>query len=313
MTDNFELLKDALQEVMSDEGFKLESPLAAESLKAATALLEWSEESAANKARASSFTKTLLQHLHHIFTDGLNREVMWRNFHTFRTSKDHFLLWGKFLKDSVNQGGPILIQFVTNYMFKQLVKRKFPAAFSVCQDTIETCLSYQEENSLRYAAGYIPRNLIKKIKRSSLDNKEVLQLCLLDLIEEDGMGDDESQEWIQAVNRGGLNNVTQSMFEFMRAMELVVKGFLKKEDKPRNIKSELMSMITANEDVRSQWEEVSAEWEPEESRILFARITDLWVTMRGFSYASAWMEQWKESTKKSVQKSQPLRKKLNKN
>ena len=60
---------------MSDEGFKLESPLAAESLKAATALLEWSEESAANKARASSFTKTLL-HLHHIFTDGLNREVM---------------------------------------------------------------------------------------------------------------------------------------------------------------------------------------------------------------------------------------------
>ena len=104
-----------------------------------------------------------------------------------------------------------IIQFVTNYMFKQLVKRKFPAAVSVCQDTIETCLSYQEENSLRYAAGYIPRNLIKKIKRSSLDNKEVLQLCLLDLIEEDGMGDDESQEWIQAVNRGGLNNVTQSM------------------------------------------------------------------------------------------------------
>ena len=32
---------------MSDEGFKLESPLAAESLKAASALLEWSEESAA--------------------------------------------------------------------------------------------------------------------------------------------------------------------------------------------------------------------------------------------------------------------------
>ena len=128
-----------------------------------------------------------------------------------------------------------------------------------------------------------------------------------------GTGEDESQEWIQAVNRGGLNNITQSMFEFMRAMELVVKGFLKKEDKPRNIKSELMSMIIANEDVRSQWAEVSAEWEPEESRILFTRITDLWVMMRGFSYASAWMEQWKESTKKSVQKSQPLRKKLNKN
>ena len=59
--------------------------------------------------------------------------------------------------------------------------------------------------------------LIQKIKQLSHDNKEVLQLCLLDLIEEDGIGDDESQEWIQAVNRGGLNNVTQCMFEFMRA------------------------------------------------------------------------------------------------
>ncbi len=193
------------------------------------------------------------------------------------------------------------------------MKQKFPAAVTVRQETTETSLSYQEENSLRYAAGYIPRNLIKKIKRSSLDNKEVLQLCLLDLIEEVGMGEDESQEWIQAVNRGGLNDVTQAMFEFMRAMELVVKGFLKREDKPRDMKSELISAIKASEAVQSKWEEVSAEWEPEESRVLFAQITDLWVTMRGFSYASAWMEQWKELTKKSVQKSQPLRKKLNKN
>ena len=153
---------------MRDEGFKLESPLAAESLTAASALLEWSEESAGNKARASSFSKTLLQHLHHIFTDkdGLHRDVMWCNFHTFRTSKDHFLLWAKFLRDSINQGGPIFLQFVTSHVFKQLVKKKFPAAVTVRQEIIETSLSYQEENSLRYAAGYVPRNLIKKIKRS---------------------------------------------------------------------------------------------------------------------------------------------------
>ena len=110
---------------MRDEGFKLETPLAAESLKAASALLEWSDGSAANKARASSFSKTLLQHLHHIFTDELDREVMWCKFHTFRTSKDHFLLWGKFLRDSIDQGGPIFLQFVTNHIFKQLVAKPF--------------------------------------------------------------------------------------------------------------------------------------------------------------------------------------------
>ena len=214
LTVHFELLKDALQEVVEDEGFKLESPQAVESLKAAYAMLEWSDESVANNAQASSFSKTLLQHLEHLFSDRLDREVMWCNYHTYRTSKDHFMLWDKFLKESTKLGGPIFLQFITNHMFKQLVKRKFPLANTVRQETSNTILSYQEENSLRYAAGYIPRNLLKKIKRSNLKNKDVLQLCLLDLIEESSMDNDESQEWIQAVNRGGLNDITQPMFEY---------------------------------------------------------------------------------------------------
>ena len=102
------------------------------------------------------------------------------------------------------------------------------------------------------------------------------------------------------------------MFEFMKSMELIVKAFLKKQDKPRDIKEELINSIEKDEMVQCHWTAMSAEWEPEESQILFTMVTNLWVTMRGFSYASAWMERWKQETKKSIQKSQPLRKKLNK-
>ena len=68
-----------------------------------------------------------------------------------------------------------------------------------------------------------------------------------------------------------------------------------------------------NKCVRCHWKAVSAEWEAEEAKTLFTMMVDLWVTMRGFSYVSAWMERRKQETKKSVQKSQALRKKLNKN
>jgi hypothetical protein len=169
-------------------------------------------------------------------------------------------------------------------------------------------------NVLQYAAGYIPRNLLPKIERSAHHRKlkESLRMCLLDIIEEDGLGDDESEQWTKLVSRGGLTNVTSRMFDFVSGMEMVVRAYLSKEEEPRDVKSELLRQIKSNENVSSEWNTVSAEWEPEESQILYDMIADLWVTMRGFSYASGWMEKWKTEKKKSVQKSQALRKKLNK-
>ena len=39
-------------------------------------------------------------------------------------------------------------------------------------------------------------------------------------------------------------------------------------------------------------------------------ITEQWITIRGFSYASAWMESHKQMMKKGTQKSKGVRKKL---
>ena len=53
---------------------------------------------------------------------------------------------------------------------------------------------------------YIPRALKKKIDRSSHPLKKELLLCLLDLSEEFGI-EGESCEWINSIDRGGLNHV----------------------------------------------------------------------------------------------------------
>ena len=52
------------------------------------------------------------------------------------------------------------------------------------------------------------------------------------------------------------------------------------------------------------------DWEEEEAEALLEQVVKMWVTIRGFSYASAWVEKCKTASAKSLQKSKGLRKKL---
>ena len=57
------------------------------------------------------------------------------------------------------------------------------------------------------------------------------------------------------------------------------------------------------------WSMLSIDWEEEESSELLRYIVEHWVTVRGFSFAGAYLEKYKQEHKKSVQKSKGLRKK----
>ena len=71
------------------------------------------------------------------------------------------------------------------------------------------------------------------------------------------------------------------------------------------------SAIKSNEDVLFFfWSMLSAEWNETSATNLFDRINHLWITIRGFSYASAWIERYKNVKKISTQKSKGLRKQL---
>ena len=69
-----------------------------------------------------------------------------------------------------------------------------------------------------------------------------------------------------------------------------------------------------NENVKFYWLIVGVDFEEDNKAVhseLLKRIMELFVTMRGFSYASAWLEKYKQGTKKCTQKSKGLRKKIN--
>ena len=56
--------------------------------------------------------------------------------------------------------------------------------------------------------------------------------------------------------------------------------------------------------------EIFINWDSEESDELLKMIIKHYVTMRGVSFAAAFMEKYKQSTKKTTQKSKGLRKTL---
>ena len=68
------------------------------------------------------------------------------------------------------------------------------------------------------------------------------------------------------------------------------------------IKSMLMETIACDEDVLFFWRILSAEWEEEDEQALLSMVIELWITIRGFSFARSFLEMYKQANKKSVQK-----------
>ena len=112
---------------------------------------------------------------------------MWGKYYQLRSSKVFHELWRRFFKTSLidDSSNPILYQYITTHMFKELIKKQFPAPS--LPDSLQITkqpLTYEEKNALCYTAGYIPRVLRKQLEHSKHKLKE-LTLCLHELTEDD--------------------------------------------------------------------------------------------------------------------------------
>ena len=136
-----------------------------------------------------------------------------------------------------------------------------------------------------------------------------MQLCLLDLLNDGDKQEGAAKEWINLIDRGSLKHINESTFQVMVAMELELRKHLQCK-KPPNFVREITEHILKNEDVQFHWCIIVCDWEEEETEALLEQVVKMWVTIRGFSYARAWVEKFKTASAKSLQKSKGLRKKL---
>ena len=161
----------AVQAVSLDEGFQVESLQARTALKTASLVLEWCREQD-NREKLDSFSHVLVIRLKACFaskhtTVQLQKERMWGAYHQLRTAKTFVKDWRMFLANSVGQKAfPAFFQFVTHTIFKWLMKTRYPLAGGSATESPGRPLMYQEQNALRYVAGYVIRKLCSQYEAS---------------------------------------------------------------------------------------------------------------------------------------------------
>ncbi len=173
-------------------------------------------------------------------------------------------------------------------------------------------LTRMEENVLRYVSGYVCRRVNEKLSTTSGDvDKEEMMLYMIDMSgdEMDGSG---TEDWTNLVDRGGLWHVNDMIYEFFVTVEKEVRHVLTVETSTtnRNVKEEMLERVRGSDDVLFNWWLISTEHDQVISSKLFNKVITLYIEIRGFSFASSFVEKYKQHAKKNLQRSRPLRKQL---
>ena len=154
-----------------------------------------------------------------------------RYFH-FVTSQEYWKMW----KEVVEVFGTELVEslcfFITDNIFRELLHVLYPTESSDSTNA-EVELTDDEQHALGYVGGYLIHASVNKIERANDPQKEQMIEALLSFKEN---GEDESEEdtaravpeWTKIINRGRLYQCQIEYFDFLCAMECIVKRLMRR-------------------------------------------------------------------------------------
>ena len=166
-------------------------------------------------------------------------------------------------------------------------------------------LTFEEQNALRYVAGYICRKVRDRLESSSLPKKNDMILCLIELSGDEVFEERGTELWTNTVDRGGLWHISNQTYGVFVIMEEIIHGHLSLAGVATpmdNTRQVLVDVIRKNEDLLFEWDMLSAEVEEEVSVAVLHKIIDLYVTVRGFGFATSCLEIYKQAHQTTLQK-----------
>lgn len=242
----------------------------------------------------------------------LRKERFWSSYQRLRTSDTFVQSWKDFIQKTVHlKAFPAFYQFVTQHIFDILIKLEFPvnSAVSVSDSECVRPLTHQERCALRYVAGYIIRTVYEKIESGSHPKiKEMM--CFVMEFAGDGISSCESEEWVDLVNRGGLWTVNNQAYDIFLIMEDLIRRHFTLASNRIEGAATCVEAIVGNNDLLFQWCIIAAQVEEDVSKLVLQRIVSLYVTVRGFGFASSCMELYKQAQHKTMSKTRALRSEL---
>ena len=129
-------------------------------------------------------------------------EKIWSEFHMLRISSLPRLWNSCFSTLGIPSADPLVIQSLNQILFEDLLCENIGACIPQVASTRISSLSKDEENALRYAAGYVPYRLLRRYEKSSNEKSQQFVECLGNMAV---AGSDTIQE-------NGLNASTEVVF-----------------------------------------------------------------------------------------------------
>lgn len=174
-------------------------------------------------------------------------------------------------------------------------------------------LTHEEENALRYVAGYVCRKLRKSLDSSSLPSKEDMILCVMELSGDEMDEERGTEAWTNLIDRGGLWHVSDQTYSLFATMEEEIRQHLSlatASKQQEGARQQLINSIFQNEDMLFQWSILTADIDNDVASAVLKEIVDLYVTVRGFAFTTSCLEMYKQALKKTLQKKKALRRGL---
>jgi len=204
-------------------------------------------------------------------------------------------------------------------MMKRMIgNKKFKAQCNEKKESLHP-LTDMEMNTVRYMAGYVAVNLLKKCrtttKNSALQTKRHLftkVLGKMKALQQPGEPDtvlEYTTYWSELIDRGGLYSISDDVYRLMEAVEVIVREEMNtgRYLQGSNLCTKIWEKVLDSDKVLNYWEkivdnDIPARYERYSIELLH-KIVQLWINIRGFSFAKTWTMQFEQKNKKGTRKS----------
>ena len=243
-----------------------------------------------------------------IYFSSTKKGKMWRAYHQLRTAVTFRNDWKVFLHNSISQQAhPAFYQHVTSMVFKELMKTEYPLSPPDIAEHPDRPLTFEERNALRFVAGYVCRKVRTKLEATSLPEKEELnyEFCW-----RRRRRDRRDRSMVEQYRQGGSvarERHRVCIFRYCGRDNTTIRhiGELQSQD---NMKQKMLEYLMHHGDVLFQWSFLTTSISDSVALLLLERILRLYVTVRGFGFATSCVEMFKQNTKQSFQRKKALRK-----
>ena len=192
-------------------------------------------------------------------------DIVWKKFHEFKLSTAHLDNWKSFVNSVGNSSDGshvnIVYQHILLTIITLLIKDRHVTDLPATSLNNQETLSKEEEQVLRYVAGYVPFALCQKFSKQLNDTAAIFCKILATwrscTTNSEKTFLESSNEWVQLQNRGGLFIVNDDVYIFFRTLENEARPFLSKGNLERcvgrNVKRDLKDKMMSQTRVHSYW------------------------------------------------------------